>query len=92
MKVESASLLPEERCNQHDERNVEREAGAGLVLVHGVGLIGIGRDRTDDDEYRSYKARDEGTQAHVGNGLARDGANVSSRFATASVQAMRCFL
>lgn len=35
----------EDRCCQHDEGNVEREAGRGAGTVDGENLIGIGGQR-----------------------------------------------
>lgn len=44
--------LLEDRCHQHDERNVQREASRRAVLVHAPYLVAIGRHRRGDDEER----------------------------------------
>lgn len=55
---------PQNRCDKHDQRDIQREARAGLCPVYRVRLVGIGSDRGDYDEYRSHEARYEGRDAH----------------------------
>lgn len=49
---------PEQRSNKHDQGNVQRKAGAGLGLVHGVRLVAIGEDGREDEEEGSDAARE----------------------------------
>lgn len=55
--MEQRVIEPQERRDKHNERNIEREACAGLVSVHGDNLIGIGEDWRHDDEERGHPGR-----------------------------------
>lgn len=46
----------EEGCNEHNEWDVEGEAGGRLGAVNAIDLVGVGRQRRDD-ETRNEKIR-----------------------------------
>lgn len=56
-RVATEEIEPQERRDKHDERDVEREACAGLVPVHGDNLVGVGEDGRHDDEERGHPGR-----------------------------------
>jgi hypothetical protein len=62
--------LPQYRCDQHNQWDIQRKARAGLRPVYRIRLVGIGSYGGDYDEYWSNEARYEGHDAHGGG---RDG-------------------
>lgn len=55
---------PQKRRNQHNERNIEREASAGLISVHRYDLVAVGEDGRHYEEEGGYKARQIGEPTH----------------------------
>ena len=72
--------LPQYRCDQHNQRDIQREARAGLCPVYRICLVGIGSDGRDYDKYWSHEARYEGhDDAHDGGAGMPEGAEDSNK-------------
>ena len=62
---------PEQRRDQHDQGDIEREAGAGPVAVHRVGLVAVREHGREHQEGRGEVPRQGGYPAHAASGAVR---------------------
>lgn len=57
---------PEQRCDEHNQGDIEREARAGLIAMHRYGLVAIRDDGREDKEERRDIARQSREPIHHG--------------------------
>ncbi len=68
--------VPKKGSDEHNQRNVEREAGAGFAAMHREGLVAIGQHRRQRDHEGGQDADDGCEEAHDGL-IARNDAKTS---------------
>ena len=57
--------LPQQGCNQHYQRNIQREPSTRLRSMYRICLVCIWSYRGNNNKQRGYNARNEGHDAHL---------------------------